>query len=276
MTQYFCATERRRDEVRRVNFLNGIDFVEVAIADQRTLLVHFIRPVAGLTKNNFRIVGGVRVTDVQVQALVGTAGEVVTLKTDQKRRLFDLHPAARDLRRGQRCAARVRSDARGGVVLVQGELPERFRLRARRRVRTAQSAGAAHQLPRQGLRELPQAAVRSPGGDDAGVARAQSGGPRRHARRAAGLCRRSAELLPGRGGDRGVPQHRAQPRQRAPARAPRRLRDARRRERARLAGLRNRRRSRQRRGAGGAEADAGHGRRRPKRSRRSPSRPCTR
>ena len=83
MTQYFCATERRRDEVRRVNFLNGIDFVEVAIADQRTLLVHFIRPVAGLTKNNFRIVGGVRVTDVQVQTLVGTVGEVVTLKTDR-------------------------------------------------------------------------------------------------------------------------------------------------------------------------------------------------
>ena len=83
MMQYFCATERRRDEVRRVNFLNGIDFVEVAIADQRTLLVHFIRPVAGLTKNNFRIVGGVRVTDVQVQAIAGTVGEVVTLKTDR-------------------------------------------------------------------------------------------------------------------------------------------------------------------------------------------------
>ena len=83
MTQYFCATERRRDEVRRVNFLNGIDFVEVAIADQRTLLVHFIRPVSGLTKDNFRIVGGVRVTDVQVQTMVGAAGEVVTLKTDR-------------------------------------------------------------------------------------------------------------------------------------------------------------------------------------------------
>lgn len=83
MTQYFCATERRRDEVRRVNFLNGIDFVEVAVADQRTLLVHFIRPPAGLTKDNFRIVGGVRVTDVQVQALAGTAAEVVTLRTDR-------------------------------------------------------------------------------------------------------------------------------------------------------------------------------------------------
>lgn len=83
MTQYFCATERRRDEVRRVDFLNGIDFVEVAIADQRTLLVHFIRPPAGLTKDNFRIVGGVRITGVQVEAVSGTSAEVVTLKTDR-------------------------------------------------------------------------------------------------------------------------------------------------------------------------------------------------
>jgi hypothetical protein len=45
--------------------------------------VHFIRPVAGLTKNNFRIIGGVRVTDVQVQTLVGTVGEDVALKTDR-------------------------------------------------------------------------------------------------------------------------------------------------------------------------------------------------
>ena len=43
------------------------------------------------------------------------------------------------------------------------------------------------------------------------------------ARRAAGLRRRSTQLLPGRGGDRGVPQHRAPPRQRAPSRAARRL-----------------------------------------------------
>ena len=83
MTQYFCANRRRRDDVRKVNFLNGIDFIEVAPADQRTLLVHFIHPVAGLTKDNFRIVGGVRVSDVEVQALTGTVAEVVTLRTDR-------------------------------------------------------------------------------------------------------------------------------------------------------------------------------------------------
>jgi hypothetical protein len=83
MTQYFCATERRRDEERRVDILNGIDIDEVAIADQRTLQVHFNRPAAGQTKQNFRDVGGDRVTDVHVQAEVGTVGEVVTLKTDR-------------------------------------------------------------------------------------------------------------------------------------------------------------------------------------------------
>ena len=83
MSHYFCANPRRRDEVRKVNFLNGIDFIEVAPADQRTLLVHFLHPVAGLTKGNFRIIGGVRVTDVRVDAVVATAGEVVTLKTDR-------------------------------------------------------------------------------------------------------------------------------------------------------------------------------------------------
>ena len=82
VSRYFCANPRRRDEVRKVNFLNGIDFIEVAPADQRTLLVHFLHPVAGLTKGNFRIIGGVR-TDVCVDAVVATAGEVVTLKTDR-------------------------------------------------------------------------------------------------------------------------------------------------------------------------------------------------
>jgi hypothetical protein len=83
VTPYYCATPRRREEVRRASSLNGIDFLEVEPSDQRTLLVHFIRPVAGLTKDNFRIVGGARVTGVQVQALAGAAGEVVTLKTDR-------------------------------------------------------------------------------------------------------------------------------------------------------------------------------------------------
>lgn len=83
MTQYFCATPRRRDEVRKVSSLNGIDYVEVSAADQRTVLVHFIHPVAGLTGANFRIVGGVRVTNVQVHPSVVIANEIVTLTADR-------------------------------------------------------------------------------------------------------------------------------------------------------------------------------------------------
>ncbi len=83
MTRYTCATRRRRDEVRAVSSINGIDYLEVDPTDQRGLQVHFIHPVAGLTEANFRIVGGVRVTDVQVLAPVSIAAEVVTLKTDR-------------------------------------------------------------------------------------------------------------------------------------------------------------------------------------------------
>ena len=83
MIQYFCATPRRRDEVRKINSLNGIDYVEVSTSDQRTVLVHFIHPVAGLTGANFRIVGGVRVTSVRVQPSVVIANEIVTLTADR-------------------------------------------------------------------------------------------------------------------------------------------------------------------------------------------------
>lgn len=83
MTPYYCATERRRSEVRNAASLNGIDYLEVSPADQRELRVHFIHPVAGLTAGNFRIEGGVRVTGIEVVTLAGIAAEVVTLQTDR-------------------------------------------------------------------------------------------------------------------------------------------------------------------------------------------------
>lgn len=83
MTRYACATERRRDEVRKIAALNGIDFLEVDPADQHTLHVHFLHAVAGLTIGNFRIVGGVRVTDVALTAPFVIATDVVTLTTDR-------------------------------------------------------------------------------------------------------------------------------------------------------------------------------------------------
>ena len=70
---YFCCDDRRRIEVRDHSTLNGIDFLEVldlAAASeaerQRTLLVHMLKPFAGLlTKNNVVIEGGARIRDVK-------------------------------------------------------------------------------------------------------------------------------------------------------------------------------------------------------------------
>ncbi len=76
MSLYFCCTERRREAVRAPSSgLNGIDFLEVQddatqpLADrQRTLLVHFLKPLAAgsLTAANVRIEGGDSIRDVSV------------------------------------------------------------------------------------------------------------------------------------------------------------------------------------------------------------------
>jgi hypothetical protein len=97
-TQYFCANLRRRDLVRAATgpggdpFLNGIDFIEVSPSDQKTLLVRFIHPLPGqangvpvgpaLTRDNFSIDGGVRVTAVRVDQVTATAGSLITLQTN--------------------------------------------------------------------------------------------------------------------------------------------------------------------------------------------------
>lgn len=71
MNIYFCCDERRRDAVRALHTLEGIDFNGIdylEVVDVRTLLVHFIHPLqpAVLGKENVRITGGARIDDVQV------------------------------------------------------------------------------------------------------------------------------------------------------------------------------------------------------------------
>ena len=86
-TQYYCKTESRRALVRSTKgadgepLLNGIDFIEVASPDQRTLHVSFIHPLPGqanavptipappLSVSNVLIMGGSRVRDVGVHAV---------------------------------------------------------------------------------------------------------------------------------------------------------------------------------------------------------------
>jgi baseplate J-like protein len=88
MTQYFCASQQRRSAVGKSTSLNGIDFLEVASADQKTLAVHFLHPLPGepggipanpaLTADNVVIDGGVRVRNIGVVS-VNSAGVVLTV-----------------------------------------------------------------------------------------------------------------------------------------------------------------------------------------------------
>ena len=70
-TQLYCPNETRKQLVRAAGTLNGIDFLEVLDDDapegsprQRTLLLHCLRPVPGLSERNVAIAGGVRVRTV--------------------------------------------------------------------------------------------------------------------------------------------------------------------------------------------------------------------
>ncbi len=92
-TQYRCKNERRRAVVRDLTppFLNGIDYLEVASTDQRTLVIHFLHPLPGesgavppppapeLTRRNFVIEGGVRVTNIHVLDPVAAADKELTI-----------------------------------------------------------------------------------------------------------------------------------------------------------------------------------------------------
>ena len=77
---YYCKNERRRQQVSGVAGWNGIDFLEIATEDQKTIHLHFLKPVPGqsgavpattadniLTVDNFVIEGGVRIVDVQIE-----------------------------------------------------------------------------------------------------------------------------------------------------------------------------------------------------------------
>jgi hypothetical protein len=94
-TQYHCHDLGRRQEIRKrkdnnQKTLNGIDYLEVA-PDQKSLNVYFVLHLPGqtdavpeppappLTKENFVIQGGVRVTGLRVTDIAKTENNVVTL-----------------------------------------------------------------------------------------------------------------------------------------------------------------------------------------------------
>lgn len=98
-TQFLCKNELRRAVVRDARdgsgnpIRNGIDYLEIASPDQKTLVAHFIHPLPGetggfpasplLTRHNFVIEEGVRVKDIRVVDPVNANGRELTLHVDQ-------------------------------------------------------------------------------------------------------------------------------------------------------------------------------------------------
>ncbi len=79
---YVCGKQRRLEAVRTAGVLNGIDFLEVRHPAQTTLDITFIKSPAGLTPQNFRIEGGVRITNITVTG-APVNGNVVSLSIDR-------------------------------------------------------------------------------------------------------------------------------------------------------------------------------------------------
>lgn len=88
---YRCCDERRREIVRNSATFNGIDFLEVRDADapsqadrQRTLFVHFLKDVTGITKDNLVITGGERIRGIAVVKVdAGPGTDVLTVHVDR-------------------------------------------------------------------------------------------------------------------------------------------------------------------------------------------------
>lgn len=92
--QYYCKNQERRLRVINsplgpgLNAMNGVDYLEVVSFDQKTLEIHFLRPLPGqaggvpalppLTKDNIKIEGGTRVKNIKAASVVAGYWEDVT------------------------------------------------------------------------------------------------------------------------------------------------------------------------------------------------------
>ena len=209
----FADDERRADLAARPSpphvDLNGIDFVEVDPADHRILRVSFLKPIPagayGVAADPTRrhIAGGTRI--VGIKAMAATIESASVLRIDVTAG-GDFSPYVLSLPD----APGLDPVRRRTVFSFMASCPTGRRLPARA-VPAGGARRAAPRLPRQGLRELPPAALdllptlnpdwveRNP--SDLGIALA----------RAARLHRRPPLLLPGRRRERGVPRHRCAP-----------------------------------------------------------------
>src|SRR5579862_2191669 len=90
-TPYSCGKPQRKSRVLESGALNGIDYLEVSSADEKTLSVYFLFDLPGaanpvppspaplLTAANVAIAGGVRFTGIQVMQ-VSVAANVLTVQ----------------------------------------------------------------------------------------------------------------------------------------------------------------------------------------------------
>ena len=91
-TQYRCRNDNRHQAVARSATQNGIEYLEVASADQKTLALHFHHPLPGqpggipaspqIREKNVLISGGTRIRDITVEK-VTAADNVLTVEVDQ-------------------------------------------------------------------------------------------------------------------------------------------------------------------------------------------------
>lgn len=73
--KYHCCDRYRRNAVAAHPTLNGLDYLEVLDRDlpathafrQRTLFLHFLKPIAGLGRDNLRLTGGDRIRNVAIE-----------------------------------------------------------------------------------------------------------------------------------------------------------------------------------------------------------------
>src|SRR6218665_648090 len=85
MQRQFRSDKPHRDNLLRQldpPTLNGIDYLEVTSADQRSLRVVFVHPLSGISKANCRISGGGRITGIEIESLSISANRL-NLKVSQ-------------------------------------------------------------------------------------------------------------------------------------------------------------------------------------------------
>jgi hypothetical protein len=118
---YRCCDTYRRNAVAAHPVLNGMDYLEVLDRDlppdhefrQRTLFLHFLKPVAALDRDNLRLDGGDRVRDVAIEWAEPGVPAPVALTNEERDLLAALPDADRVLvvrtnSHGDRSAYRLR------------------------------------------------------------------------------------------------------------------------------------------------------------------------